>query len=134
MKMKTDDGFTIEHDYAGRRITISLRGFWNDAIYAEFNAALAPHVIYHEQRGERYAMLSDLSALDVQDTGVAERFRVMIENVPVIEPVVALVIPSALLRLQVARLITQERRRIFTNRPEAEAWLDGDEVAIRLAA
>jgi hypothetical protein len=121
----TSAPYSVTSDVETARVRIVVSGFWTSETAPSFLAAVQSHFDKLERLGKPYRLLTDASDFTVQNVEVAT----LIENFwklaigPGLERQ-ALVITSALARMQAARILEGTPVRIFDNIKDAEAWLE----------
>lgn len=110
-----------EPDHALLRIRID--GFWDDSTSVAFGEALrARSKAILAERAE-FDVLSDARGFAVQTPEVANRFHALAERG--VARRTAIVVTSALAKMQARRSMESARVRIFGDMDAARAWLDG---------
>ena len=125
--------FEILADPDRALIAVTLRGFWT----AEIFAAYCAEIVRAEERmtaaGKRFDYLCDASAFQVQARETAELFMAFLSQPGPNVRRIAGIVPNALLRMQGARVLSNDRQRLFGTREEATAWLRSDGAAAKAA-
>lgn len=119
--------YDIRFDPDRRILYLRLSGFWTIATVIRFAAELLVRATAARARHRRFATFSDSSAFPVQSTQVAQYFeRIMARGIAMDIGPTAIVVASHLNKLQAERVFRPDRVRVFTDRTQAEAWLDAN--------
>ena len=117
--------YRIESDFAHRRLVMLLEGFWDPDLITRFAADLSTEASKIRSRCPDFSSLCDASQLQVQSANVIEGFNAIVDLGPKMTTGrSAIVVGSALLKLQAERVFKGTRARVFTDRHAAEDWLD----------
>ena len=115
-------------------IIVALEGFWSESDFERFIAD--QHAAHSQLKCPigKHLLLCDLTKLNVSTSNVAERSAVDLNSEgPRDAQRVAIVISSALLKLQMLRLLTRANAKIFDDISSAREWLfssEGDQTLI----
>ena len=125
--MTEDDRFTIARDASGSLIRYAVRGFWDEATVDRFCRALEAEVVRASIGGRRPRVLADATGFAVQRPIVAKAFETAMFRtiVPRVDRL-AILVGSALAKLQVERGAVGPNLRTFLNEAEALAWLNAE--------
>jgi hypothetical protein len=117
--------FSVAFFPATARILIVGRDFWDVPEALRFHEAMRDRLDSANQLGRPFRMLADLSGHVLQDSRVSEINGQTAELVraSAVERY-ALIVPSALLRLQTRRLMQGITFSLFETHAEAAEWLD----------
>ncbi|MEH3040437.1 MAG: hypothetical protein PGN21_10290 [Sphingomonas paucimobilis] len=119
--------YDIRFDPDRRILHLKLSGFWTMATVIRFAAELLVRTTAARARHGRFATFSDSSGFPVQSTQVAQYFeRIMARGIAMDIGPTAIVVASHLNKLQAERVFHTDRVRVFTDRAQAEAWLDAN--------
>lgn len=124
-------GYKIACEPGTGTIRISLSGFWSsevaDAFTAELYRAIDRNPRPNEMR-RRLTFLVNFTDCVVQSPAMVERFQRFTNEFGAGARRVAIVVDSALLRMQTRRLAPFDHYRFFASEEEAaaEAWLRSD--------
>jgi hypothetical protein len=121
--VSNDPSFSIRDDSIAGILHIRLSGFWTRDTYASYVSNLAPYVARYNSLNKSYRALCDLSEFGVQAASMNEKFTQQLAGRGQVDPFLALVVPSALSRLQVQRWLSNEKQKIFVSREEALLWI-----------
>jgi len=117
--------FEIDVDEKAGVVRMVLRGFWTLADLHAFGAQLAEAVGRAARRHAIFALISDSTGFKIQSAEVSEAFgRMMGAGNRVHAGPSAIVVGSALNKLQAERLLGSPRVRIFTDFDAAVRWVD----------
>ncbi len=116
-------GYEIRHDESFRLIEAELWGFWTIDIYNSYAKELSQLVHSYQKRGVACSMLSIMDRLGVQSSQITDYFGKQLQAPAPKDFRVAMVMESALLRLQVQRLLANDNQKVFATREEAVIWL-----------
>jgi hypothetical protein len=121
-----DVPYSIEFDDGKRLLRATLSGFWDAPTMQRFAHDIASARDAILKRYSRYDTLFHASGLTVQTPEIAEGFRRMQDAGRGINPGrVAVVLESALARLQAKRAVVDSRVAVFESEDSALAWLAG---------
>ncbi|MET0360740.1 MAG: STAS/SEC14 domain-containing protein [Sphingobium sp.] len=115
--------YSITHDDSAGRITVILSGFWSEEMMERYQAELMATTQKLRQRHPVLTLLVDASDYPTQSKEVAERHRLLAAASPG-QDKVAVVVASALTRIQATRARSTDMERTFGSMEEALAWLD----------
>lgn len=104
-------------------VRYQIAGFWDLTTVDVFAATLISEIRRHGA-GRKFDVLGDASAFAVQTSAVTTAFEeVMMTKVFPYVDRLALVVASALNKLQVERARAGDKMRVFTSETEAMKWL-----------
>lgn len=116
--------FDITTDHERHLLRIALRGFWDDTIMASYMAEVREKGAELERTGGCKYILINMVDYEIQSKEVAEAHA---ENLRRVKKAgvarVALVMQSALSRLQAARVAVDTGHQAFDTEDEALEWL-----------
>lgn len=122
--------YAIRLDHSRHLLFVEVVGFWTPVIAANYLRDLAPVIETINQSTVPYDVICDATKWQVQSPAVQGLIRAYFD-----QPWRghrALILPSALLRLQAARLIPtvieNEKTKVFMNRYDAVSWVTGTYV------
>jgi hypothetical protein len=126
--------FEIIVDKHAGLVSTVLRGFWTMDDLNAFGAGMYVAVQSVAARHPVFALISDSTDFKVQSTEVSEGFAQMMDmgNRSHAGPA-AIVVGSALNKLQAERVFTDPRVRIFIDKAEARRWIDEELALVRAA-
>jgi hypothetical protein len=121
--------YSIEIDPSRTFVRVQLRNHWSDDLYYQFEVALRQAVERMAARGVTVGTFRTL--VDLQNQGVlpkqqAEILARLATSFGPVSAKVALVVASALHKLQLTRITPQDRFRVFLDAEEATAWVLSD--------
>jgi len=118
------DAYLVAVDRARCLITLTMRGFWDDATFDRFAAAYVKALgELREADGCTYALV-DGREFAVQSTEIALRFQELITAMaPISAKRTATIVPAQLNKMQAERTGGALDARMFTDMEEAKAWL-----------
>ncbi len=114
--------FEISGDEEIGIIQAALRGFWTIEIFEAFERAMLAKSARMKSLHSVYALFSDCTEFPVQASDVVHLFQ-RIEGPESVGGPTAILVGSALVKLQAERVLTDPAIRAFTDRQRAEAWL-----------
>lgn len=113
--------FSIAFDRENRLLRLTISGFWDDDTTAAFVRDLMAASVKAQRQGP-FRVLSDAREFAVQSPEVVQRFRRLAEGGSAERT--AILVDSALARLQAQRSMANDRVRIFGAVEDALAWLE----------
>lgn len=122
--------FEVTADHQSRMLRIVLRGFWSDADMARYNVEVGRTMAELRNTGGCRTILIDMVDFPIQTQAIAEAHAAKLRVVKQTTDIrVALIMPSALSRIQAARVASDTGHRTFASEGEAMAWLAGETAA-----
>lgn len=122
--------FEVIADHRQRLLHITMRGFWDAETMKAYMRCVRQKMAELQQTGPCKYILIDMVDFAIQSKDIAEGHA---ENLRVVkkrgEARVALVIQSALSKLQTARVASDTGHSTFKTEAEARAWLLSDAPA-----
>lgn len=119
------EAYEVAVDLPRGRLELVLRGFWDEATFDKFAGEYAIALGMLRKHGGCKTCLVDGQDFAVQTTEISLRFKELIDDMaPLCALRTATVVPAQLNRLQAERAGESIPARIFTDRKEAEAWLN----------
>ena len=115
--------FRIQREPEAGLIRIRLSGFWDQATVTEFETSLRQVLRSHTT--DRLVLI-DARKHDVQSREVMDRFKQVTAQVRRPGTRVAVLVGSALGKMQAQRIDPQASHRVFTSESESLAWLLAD--------
>lgn len=116
------DHYEISWIDEGRILLLSLSGFWDEATAIGFDRAMRSALAH--ATGKPFQAVCDASGLAVQRPETLERIQGLLDDMRSAGMEGgAMVLTSALLRMQVGRTVDRTRTSYFDNRAEAPAWV-----------
>ena len=124
--------FEITVDRHGGVVRTLLRGFWTMDDLNAFGAGMYAAVQAVAARHAVFGLLSDSTAFKIQSPEVSEGFARMMEigNKSHAGPT-AIVVGTALNKIQAGRVFTDPRVRVFLDPVEARRWVDEELARLR---
>jgi hypothetical protein len=126
--------YRIDLDRRRARLLVLASGSWTMADADSFIAEFEEVVHWSDQTGSRITYFCDATGLVIHPAPVAKRLETwtgMVAQLSIDR--YALVVPSALMRMQCRRLVGSVSQRYFEDIGAAREWL-GWEMGYRLAA
>jgi len=127
--------FAIETDPDRNLLAITMRDFWTTQIMAEYNGAVRKAIAELRRGGGMIHVLIDMRDFGIQSAEIAEGHA---DNLRAVARVgdarVALVMQSALSKLQAARVAHDTGHATFASTDAALAWLYAADGAATPAA
>lgn len=135
--MNSTTPFAIHVDWSRRIIRMTIRGYWDQPTLAAFTRALEAEEGRLRPEAGEFAYLCDARALKIQskDVGTLWTSFLTLRNPRGLRT--AVVVSSALSRLQIERVAGTSNRRVFVELGEALDWLaagDTGDGSIALAS
>jgi hypothetical protein len=127
MKMESNAaGYEITPLFERNRIVERWWGMWKGEILSAYvrDTERAERQMRHSSTA--FTTLVDLREFNVQTQQIALEMRALVDGLNTSTKKTAIVMDSALLKLQAMRITTAPHRRIFSSILEAENWLDED--------
>lgn len=116
--------FEVTHDQRLGMLRVTLRGFWNGATMAGYTQAVQRCMADLRRTGGCKYVLINMIDFPIQSTQIADAHAANLRNVKRIAGVrVALVMQSALSRLQASRVAADTGHRTFATEDAALDWL-----------
>jgi hypothetical protein len=116
--------YKIELDLANDLVELELEGFWTESEFEKFIAEQHAALNKLQCQIGRHLLLCDLTKFSVVAQDVAARVTKDLNSQgPRDAEWLAIVIGSALLRLQMQRLLTRSNAQIFDDITSAREWL-----------
>jgi hypothetical protein len=122
------DAYLVTVDKARCLITLTMRGFWDEATFDRFAAAYVKALgELRDADGCTHALV-DGREFAVQSTEIAQRFQELITAMaPISAKRTATVVPAQLNKMQAERTGGALQVRMFSDMAEAGAWLFSDD-------
>jgi len=122
----TPPQFSVRCDRSQRHLFTSVAGFWDKAVARRLYDATADAVSGVNAQSIAFTALADMRNALVQSSDVAPVNQMLIDFlIGSAMTRCAMIVPSALVKLQLRRQIQDDRFRWFETDREALAWLDG---------
>lgn len=116
--------YKIKVDTELNLVTIELEGFWTESDFEKFIADQHAALSKLKCRIGKHRLLCDLNKLNVVAQDVARRVTTELNSQgPRDAEWLAISVSSALLKLQIQRLLTRSNARIFDDVVGAQEWL-----------
>ena len=116
--------FTVTIDPAYRLMRIEVHGFWTLDTMRAYVAELSGKARALEERGGRRRILVDMSDYPIQSQAIAEAHASIINHGKTeMGAVTAVVMKSALSKLQAKRMARLAGHELFDDEPAAREWL-----------
>lgn len=117
--------YTIIFDPNTAFLEVRVQGFWDQDMITSFAEEFAAKLAELRAAGAAFGVLADASEFSVQGQQISEGLTRIVDadNHDNRAPS-ALVIGSALVKMQAARTMAADHVRIFASREEAMVWLD----------
>jgi hypothetical protein len=116
--------YKITVDIENNLVELELEGFWTESEFETFIAEQHTALNKLHCRVGRHLLLCDLTSLNVVAQDVAARVTTDLNSQgPRDAEWIAIVISSALLKLQMQRLLTRSNAQIFDDVAKAREWL-----------
>lgn len=126
---ETLPSFDVREEPGRRLLHVVLRGFWDGGVMDEYMEKVRAAIGKLRRTGGCRYVLIDMVDFPIQSKAIAEGHA---ENLRALKRVgdarVALVMQSALSRLQAARVASDTGQRCFGTEAEARAWLFSPEA------
>ena len=123
----SDAMFEVVPDVAAHLLSIRVHGFWDGATMAAYQKVLGEAVAKLQRTGGCNYILVDMTGYPIQPKQIAEAHGAILRASRKMEGTrVALVMQSALSRLQANRLAADTGHEIFPTPEAAMAWLMAD--------
>ena len=122
--------YEITLDPKRKYLEMVLRGYWDEKVTDAFEREETLALDALDRLGRPTQCLIDLSEFPPQARDIVERHDKRLNSPDAkIASRVAVVVPGAIVKLQVHRIMPGDdtERRMFTSREEAKAWLLGDD-------
>lgn len=120
--------FAVKPDFGRRLLHVTLRGFWDARVMADYMKNVRSALGELRRTGGCKYVLIDMVDFPIQSKAIAEGHA---ENLRAVKRAgdarVALVMQSALSKLQAARVASDTGHRTFGTEAEALSWLLADE-------
>lgn len=117
--------YDVAVDLPRGRLNLAMHGFWDEAVFARFARDYAAALGLLRKHGGCKTCLVDGRDFAVQSLEISQRFKELITDMaPLCALRTATIVPAQLNRMQAERAGKAIPTRIFTDRAEAEAWLD----------
>ena len=126
-----DIPYTIGFDSKRKTAYCKLRGFWDEKTVEAYVVEIRRLVAAWSSQGikpEEISVITDTREMGVQSAELVHRFNELRASQLFTFRREAIVVESALLRMQVRRVVDQ-RLEVLTSDKEAEAWLSRDDTA-----
>lgn len=119
--------FELTADHQLRMLRIVLRGFWTEADMARYDFEVGRSMAELRNSGGCRSILIDMVDFPIQTQAIAEAHAAKLRMVKQTTDIrVALIMPSALSRIQAARVASDTGHKTFGTEGEAMAWLAGE--------
>jgi len=115
--------FKIVFDDAKGIVRTTVEGFWTLADVDSCATEMRPYLVAARRTAKRVLVLCDARNFPVQSLQVAAAFRDMELNMGAMRDRLAMVVSSALLKMQGQRSFDASPTAYFCSMDEAEAWL-----------
>ncbi len=110
-------------------LLLTLAGFWNEAAVTSFESSTRSALA--RRAGERFYAVCDASKMNVQSADTQRRVQCLLDEMRSAGMAGgAMVVTSALLKMQLGRTVDRDRTRYFDNISEAVAWARAQAVAV----
>jgi len=121
--------FDVTPDFTAQLLSIRMRGFWDDATMAAYLKAVnAAAAMLHRAGGCKF-ILVNMSGYPIQTRHIAEGHGALLRSSRKMPGTrVALVMQSALSKLQASRLAADSGHEIFPSEEAAMDWLMAEVV------
>lgn len=121
--------YTIHADAEGARVRARLSGFFDIDEVNRFSREEQDAAQQVLSRHDTFDLLIETPEGPAQGQDTLEAFRRLILASPLKARRIAIVSSSALLRMQVRRVLASDRVQVFEATTGADAWLDEDDTA-----
>ena len=115
--------YRIEQDRARHLLRITLVGFWDEGTMAAYDRQVRQDMAAMKSQGGCQRVLIDMTDFAIQKRAIAEGHAANLRAVKGAAMRVALVVPGALSKLQVARVASDTGHPVFDDEGDAMAWL-----------
>jgi hypothetical protein len=115
--------FEIHSDHEADMVRIVVEGFWQPDDFVDFFKAISAEEAHFTSKSKTFRAMCDARTFTVQGGDVVQLFSGFFERPGIPISRAALIISSTLLKLQVMRVIGDQRYRFFDDIHEAEAWI-----------
>lgn len=116
--------FTVAIEPENRLLRIAVHGFWSEKVMREYVAELGRQTEALGHHGGCRRILVDMSDYPVQSQAIAEgHARIIAYGRTEMKAVTAVVMTSALSRLQARRIANLAGRELFDDEASAREWL-----------
>jgi hypothetical protein len=122
--------FEIKSDHDKKIVHIVVAGFWQPKHFTEFAAAINAEERYFTIRNQTFKAICDARYFNVQSGDIFQMFVGFFARSGVPITRAALVISSALLKLQVMRVIADSKYQFFDDVDAAKAWIANPPVSV----
>ena len=113
----------------GRILLLTLAGFWDEASVASFEDAT--RYALARRTSEHFYAVCDASEMNVQSGETQRRVHHLLDEMRSAGMIGgAMVVTSALLKMQLGRTVDQGRTRYFANIADARAWARAAAAAV----
>jgi serine/threonine-protein kinase len=119
--------FEVAPDHHLRMLRIALRGFWDNATMADYMKVVREAIGGLQRVGGCRYILIDMTGYPIQSQEIAEGHAAALRIVTQAGDIrVALVMQSALSKLQASRVAADTGQRMFDTENAAQEWLLSD--------
>ncbi len=115
--------YTLDIDKGARLVRTTLRGQWTLGDVEGYDRERSVLLKASGWQSGTFAYLADLRETGVQPMEVASAQQEALGRMPITPRRVAVIVPSALARMQAKRMNDHPDRRFFSDEPAALAWL-----------
>ena len=115
--------YKIDIDAAHRLLQIQLAGYWDLEELERFEAARRTALAGTGWNAGEYVCLVDLREHGVQSQDVTARAHACLMAADTLPKRLAIVVPGALAKMQVSRIVKDQKERFFDDPRNATAWL-----------
>lgn len=118
--------YDVTFDEAERTLKVVVEGFWTDSVQREFARDYGLAIRRCRQSRRPFTLLVDAQRFAVQPKSIVAGMAAVHDAEAAVERApTAIVVGSAILKLQAERTITGDNVRVFLEMPVAVAWLRG---------
>jgi hypothetical protein len=121
-------GFTLDYDMKDHLIRERWWGIWDQPTLDRYEIEIASLIKHMPVTGDTRRTLLDLRELPVQLQAIADAMQVILTKDNSISKRTAVVMTSAILKLQANRVANSPHRQFFASMERAEEWLLAGEV------
>lgn len=118
------NSYSIDFDPRTRVLELRIGGFWNEDAMARFGVEIVAKRNALLATGKRFGFLCDGAEFAVQSQGVTQMLTRLVDAENRVNRMpVALLAESALVRMQLGRVMAAPHVRVFAEREDATTWL-----------